>query len=61
MDNQTGLAILSALLNSMSYPNKIATTEEDIAIGIDIKDLQKMLLKGCYHHSKEGSTTKLTG
>jgi hypothetical protein len=50
MDNKTGLAILSAVLNDMPYPNKILTTEEDKSTGIDVKDLHKILLKGCYYH-----------
>ncbi len=49
MDNETGLAILSAVLNGMSYPNRILTTEEDNSTGIDVKDLHKILLKGCYY------------
>jgi hypothetical protein len=47
MDNETGLAILSAVLNGMTYPNKILTSEEDKSTGIDVKDLHKILLKGC--------------
>ncbi|XP_046638757.1 uncharacterized protein LOC124317966 isoform X2 [Daphnia pulicaria] len=47
MDNETGLAILSAVLNGMSYPNRILTTENDNSTGIDVKDLHKILLKGC--------------
>jgi hypothetical protein len=47
MDNETGLAILSAVLDSMSYPNKILTNEEDKSTGIDVKDLHKILLKRC--------------
>jgi hypothetical protein len=49
MDNETGLAILSAVLNGMSCPNRILTTEEDISSEIDVRDLQKILLKGCYY------------
>ncbi|EFX82970.1 hypothetical protein DAPPUDRAFT_240450 [Daphnia pulex] len=49
MDNETGLAILSAVLNGMSCPNRILTTEEDISTEIDVRDLQKILLKGCYY------------
>jgi hypothetical protein len=47
MNNETGLAILSAVLNGMSCPNRILTTEEDESTGIDVKDLHKILLKGC--------------
>jgi hypothetical protein len=47
MDNETGLAILSAVLNGMPFPNRILTNEEDNSTGIDVKDLHKILLKGC--------------
>ncbi len=48
MDNETGLAILSAVLNGMSYPNRILTTEDDNnSTEIDVKDLHKILLTGC--------------
>ncbi|XP_046638758.1 uncharacterized protein LOC124317966 isoform X3 [Daphnia pulicaria] len=49
MDNETGLAILSAVLNGMPYPNKILTNEEDNSTEINVKDLHKILLKGCYY------------
>jgi hypothetical protein len=49
MDNETGLAILSAVLNGMSCPNRILTSEEDKSTGIDVKDLHKILLKRCYY------------
>lgn len=64
MDNQTGLAVLSAVLNSMSYSNRIATTEEDNSKGINIKDLHKILLKGCKYHpelNNQSDTTTVTG
>jgi hypothetical protein len=50
MDNNKGLAVLSAVLNGMSCPNRILTSEEDNLTGIDVKDLHKILLKGCYYH-----------
>jgi hypothetical protein len=49
MDNETGLAILSAVLNGMSCPNRILTSEDDNSTAIDVKDLHKILLKGCYY------------
>jgi hypothetical protein len=61
MDNETGLAILSAVLNGMSYPNRILTSENDNSTGIDVKDLHKILLTGCYYppglENKTDSTT----
>jgi hypothetical protein len=62
MDNERGLAILSAVLNGMSYPNRILTiNEEDNSTGIDVKDLHKILLTGCYYdpglENKTDSTT----
>lgn len=61
MDNETGLAILSAVLNGMSYPNRILRTEEDNSTAIDVKDLHKILLTGCYYdpglENKTDSTT----
>ncbi len=49
MDNETGLAILNTALNGMSYPNRILTTKGDKSTGIDVKDLHKILLTGCYY------------
>jgi hypothetical protein len=52
MDNKKGLAILSAVLNGISYPNRILTSEEynsDKSTGIDVKDLHKKLPTGCYY------------
>ncbi len=49
MDNETGLTVLSAVLNGMSCPNRILTSEEDESTGIGVKDLHKILLKGCYY------------
>ncbi|EFX82976.1 hypothetical protein DAPPUDRAFT_100898 [Daphnia pulex] len=60
MDNETGLAILSALLDSMSYPNKILTSEEANSTGIDVKDLHKILLTGCYYPPKLQNITDIT-
>jgi hypothetical protein len=60
MDNETGLAILSAVLNAMSYPNRILTTEEDSSTAIDVKDLHKILLTGCYYPPRLGNETDST-
>jgi hypothetical protein len=55
MNNETGLAILSAVLNGMSYPNRILTNEEDNSTAIDVKDLHKILLTGCYYPPEQGN------
>jgi hypothetical protein len=47
MDNQTGLAILSTVLNDMSYKNSMAS--QNNSAGIDVQDLHRLLLKGCYY------------
>jgi hypothetical protein len=60
MDNETGLAILSAVLNGMSYPNRILRTEEDNSTAIDVKDLHKILLTGCYYPPKLQNITDIT-
>ncbi len=61
MDNETGLAILSAVLNKMSYSNRILTrNEEDNSTAIDVKDLHKILLTGCYYHPKLQNKTDST-
>ncbi len=60
MNNETGLAILSAVLNGMSYPNRILTSEDDNSTGIDVKDLHKILLTGCYYHPKLQNETDST-
>lgn len=61
MDNETGLAILSAVLNGMSYPNGILTTTEEVnnSTGIDVKDLHKILLTGCYYPPKLQNITDI--
>ncbi|EFX82974.1 hypothetical protein DAPPUDRAFT_302124 [Daphnia pulex] len=57
MDNKTGLAVLSAVLKGMSCPNRILTSEEDNSTGIDVKDLHKILLKGCYFDPERENKT----
>ena len=51
MDNQTGLAILSTVLNDMSYKNSMAS--QNNSAGIDVQDLHRLLLKGCYYLETE--------
>ncbi len=57
MDSNKGLAILSAVLNGMSCPNRILTPEEDNSTGIDVKDLHKILLKGCCYPPEQENKT----
>jgi hypothetical protein len=57
MDNKTGLAVLSAVLKGMSCPNRILTSEEDNSTGIGVKDLHKILLKGCYYDPERENKT----
>jgi hypothetical protein len=60
MDNETGLAILSAVLNGMSCPNRILRTEEcNNSTEIDVKDLHKILLTGCYNPPKLQNMTDI--
>ncbi|EFX82980.1 hypothetical protein DAPPUDRAFT_302125 [Daphnia pulex] len=48
MDNQTGLAFLSSVLDQMSYPNQILSPGQDDLNGIDVGVLHELLMKGCY-------------
>ena len=48
MDNQTGLAFLSSVLDKMSYPNQILSPSQDDSNGIDVGVLHELLMKGCY-------------
>ncbi|KAI9559938.1 hypothetical protein GHT06_013945 [Daphnia sinensis] len=48
MNNQMGLEILSSILQRMSYPNMVLSNNDDSSFGIDVKDLHKLLLKGCH-------------
>jgi hypothetical protein len=55
MDNQTGLAFLSSVLDKMSYPNQILSPVQDNSTGIDVGVLHKMLMKGCYITGKDNT------
>jgi hypothetical protein len=49
MDNQIGLSILSAVLDSMSYPNQIVSGGgQKISDATDVRDLHRYLMGGCY-------------
>jgi hypothetical protein len=48
MNNQTGLAFLSSVLDSMSYLDQIVSPVQDSSNGIDVKVLHKLLMKSCY-------------
>jgi hypothetical protein len=45
MDNETGLAILSSVLDKMSYPNQISSSGQDDSNGIDVLDLYQLLMR----------------
>ncbi|XP_046439669.1 uncharacterized protein LOC124190845 [Daphnia pulex] len=50
MDNQTGLSILSAVLDKMSYSNQISGQNKSNAT--DVRDLHKYLMGGCNKRDK---------
>ncbi|KZS08210.1 Uncharacterized protein APZ42_027881 [Daphnia magna] len=52
MNDQMGLEILSSILQRMSYPNLVLSKNEDSSYGIDVKDLHRLLLKGCHKMQK---------
>nr|CAH0112497.1 unnamed protein product [Daphnia galeata] len=71
MDNESGLGILSAVLDTMSFPNRVVSNRDEVvdplslrSSNIDVKDLHKLLMKGCYyqrdrelgHNNCEGSS-----
>jgi hypothetical protein len=49
MDNQTGLAFLSSVLDKMSYHNQILSPGQDNSKGIEVGVLHKLLMKGCFN------------
>ncbi len=42
VDNQTGLNILSSILEEMSYPNQILSKSDYDSMGVDVKGLHKL-------------------
>ncbi|XP_046439667.1 uncharacterized protein LOC124190843 [Daphnia pulex] len=55
MDNQTGLTILSSVLDKMSYPNQILSPGQDDSKGIDVGVLHRLLMKGCYIKGRDNT------
>ena len=56
MDNESGLQILSAVLDTMSFPNRVVSNRDEVgdplclrSSNIDVKDLHRLLMKGCYY------------
>jgi hypothetical protein len=50
MDKEICLGILSAVLDTMSYPNRVVNdSDPPHSNSIDVKDLHRLLMKGCYH------------
>ncbi len=57
MDNESGLRILSAVLDTMSFPNRVVSNRDAVvdplslrSSNIDVsKDLHRLLMKGCYY------------
>jgi hypothetical protein len=61
MDNQTGLAFLSSVLDKMSYPNQILSPGQDNSKGIEVEVLHKLLMKGCYITGQDDNQTSIQG
>lgn len=61
MNNQIGLTILSSVLDNMSYRTKILSTGQDDSNGIDVRELQKLLMKGCYLTGQDDDITNILG
>jgi hypothetical protein len=61
MDNQTGLAFLSSVLDNMSYQNKILSPGQDDSKGIDVGVLHKLLMKKCYITGQDDNQTHIQG
>ncbi|XP_046439670.1 uncharacterized protein LOC124190846 [Daphnia pulex] len=54
MDNQIGLSILSAVLDSMSYPNQIVSGGgQNISDATDVCDLHRYLMGGGYQTNQD--------
>jgi hypothetical protein len=49
MDNQTGLTILSSVLDKLSWK------------GIDVREFHKLLMKGCYLTGQDDDITNILG
>lgn len=60
MNNQMGLEIISSILQRMSYSNLVLSKNEDCSDGIDVKDLHRLLLKGCHKMQKLNKGQKLS-
>jgi hypothetical protein len=51
MNNQTGIEILCAAIFDISH--EYATHQDPSVASIDVKDLHKLLMKGCYKLDKD--------
>ena len=53
LDTQAGLEFLGGVLDSLSYPNRVLSSNEDQSEGVDVIALHNLLMKGCFKKHDE--------